>query len=65
MTGWRIGWALGPAEVIGAMQRIQDQSTSNPSSITQKAAIAALEGGNEFVEKMRAAFDGACGRSRG
>lgn len=57
MTGWRIGWALGPAEVIGAMQRIQDQSTSNPSSITQKAAIAALEGGNEFVEKMRAAFD--------
>lgn len=56
MTGWRIGWALGPAEVIGAMQRIQDQSTSNPSSVTQKAAIAALEGGNEFVAKMREAF---------
>lgn len=57
MTGWRIGWALGPAEVIGAMQRIQDQSTSNPSSITQRAAIAALEGGNDFVAEMRAAFD--------
>lgn len=58
MTGWRIGWALGPAEIIGAMQRIQDQSTSNPSSITQQAAIAALRGGNVFVEKMREAFDG-------
>lgn len=57
MTGWRIGWALGPKPVIAAMQRIQDQSTSNPSSITQKAAIAALEGGNAFVEGMREKFD--------
>lgn len=57
MTGWRIGWAAGPKEVIAAMQRIQDQSTSNPSSITQKAAIAALEQGNAFVEEMRQAFD--------
>lgn len=57
MTGWRIGWALGPKEVIAAMQRIQDQSTSNPTSITQKAAIAALEGGNDFVEGMREKFD--------
>lgn len=57
MTGWRIGWAAGPAEAIGAMQRIQDQSTSNPTSITQKAAIAALRGGNECVARMRQAFD--------
>lgn len=57
MTGWRIGWALGPAEVIGAMRRLQDQSTSNPTSITQKAAIAALRGGLESVETMRKAFD--------
>jgi len=57
MTGWRIGWALGPRQIIGAMQRLQDQSTSNPSSITQMAAIAALSGGNDFVAEMREAFD--------
>ncbi|HEY0838602.1 MAG TPA: pyridoxal phosphate-dependent aminotransferase [Vulgatibacter sp.] len=57
MTGWRIGWAAGPKPVIAAMQKIQDQSTSNPSSITQKAAIAALEGGNAFVEEMKVQFD--------
>ncbi len=57
MTGWRIGWGAGPKPVIAAMQKIQDQSTSNPSSITQKAAIAALQGGNAFVDEMRQAFD--------
>lgn len=57
MTGWRLGWAAGPKPVIAAMQKIQDQSTSNPSSITQKAAIAALEGGNAFVDEMRVQFD--------
>jgi len=57
MTGWRIGWAAGPRQVIAAMQKIQDQTTSNPSSITQKAAIAALEGGNAFVDEMRVQFD--------
>jgi len=57
MTGWRLGWAAGPRPVIAAMQKIQDQSTSNPSSITQKAAIAALEGGNAFVDEMRVQFD--------
>lgn len=57
MTGWRIGWAAGPRDVIAAMQKIQDQSTSNPSSITQKAAIAALEGGLGCVEEMRVQFD--------
>lgn len=57
MTGWRIGWAAGPRAVIGAMQKIQDQSTSNINSITQKAAIAALEGGNACGEEMRRKFD--------
>ncbi|MDX1694627.1 MAG: pyridoxal phosphate-dependent aminotransferase, partial [Ketobacteraceae bacterium] len=44
MTGWRIGYAGGPAKLIGAMKKIQSQSTSNPCSIAQKAAQAALEG---------------------
>src|SRR5690606_5306735 len=57
MTGWRIGRARGPREIIGAMQRLREQSTSNPSSITQMAAIAALSGGNDFVAEMREAFD--------
>ncbi|MEK7211318.1 MAG: pyridoxal phosphate-dependent aminotransferase [Patescibacteria group bacterium] len=42
MTGWRLGYAAGPAEVIAGMKKIQDQITSNPSSLSQKAAIAAL-----------------------
>src|SRR5437879_6318513 len=42
MTGWRLGYALGPAAVIGAMQKLQSQSTSNPTSILQKAALAVL-----------------------
>lgn len=57
MTGWRMGWAAGPKPFIAAMQKIQDQSTSNPTSIVQKAAIAALQGGNECVEQMRVEFD--------
>jgi len=57
MTGWRIGWAAGPKPFIAAMQKIQDQSTSNPTSIVQKAAVAALTGGNECVEQMRVKFD--------
>jgi aspartate aminotransferase len=56
MTGWRIGYAAGPAEVIGAMTRIQDQSTSNPTSIAQRAAVAALAGPQEVVAEMREAF---------
>ena len=44
MTGWRLGYALGPAAVIAAMQKLQSQSTSNPTSIVQKAAVAALNG---------------------
>ena len=57
MTGWRLGWAAGPRSIIAAMQKIQDQSTSNPTSIVQKAAIAALTGGNDCVEQMRGKFD--------
>jgi aspartate aminotransferase len=53
MTGWRLGFALGPAAVISAMQKLQSQSTSNPTSIVQKAAVAALTGPQACVEEMR------------
>ena len=52
MTGWRIGFAAGPKEVIQAMSNIQSQSTSNPASISQKAAVAALNGPQDFVSLM-------------
>ena len=57
MTGWRIGWAVGPAHVIKAMGTVQSQQTSNPSSISQYAALAAVEGDQECVEKMRREFE--------
>ena len=53
MTGWRLGFAMGPKWIIGAMKKLQSQSTSNPTSIVQKAAIAALNGPQECVEQMR------------
>jgi aspartate aminotransferase len=56
MTGWRIGYAAGPAPLINAMKTIQSQSTSNPCSIAQRAAVAALTGGNESVQEMVKAF---------
>ncbi|MCC5014489.1 MULTISPECIES: pyridoxal phosphate-dependent aminotransferase [unclassified Legionella] len=56
MTGWRIGYAGGPAPLIGAMATVQSQSTSNPCSIAQKASVAALNGGDEEVKKMVEAF---------
>jgi aspartate aminotransferase len=56
MTGWRIGYAAGPFKLINAMKKVQSQSTSNPTSISQVAAQAALEGGNECVDKMVVAF---------
>ena len=56
MTGWRIGWTAGPAELIAAMKKIQSQSTSNPCSISQVASQAALEGPLDDVSKMRDAF---------
>ena len=53
MTGWRLGYALGPAPVIAAMQKLQSQSTSNPTSIVQKAAVAALTGSQNCLQEMR------------
>jgi len=56
MTGWRIGYAGGPAEIIKAMKKIQSQSTSNPASPSQAAAVAALNGPQEFIADMNKAF---------
>ena len=56
MTGWRIGYAGGPAEIIKAMKKIQSQSTSNPTSISQVAAQAALEGPQACIGEMLTAF---------
>ncbi|MGE5204784.1 MAG: pyridoxal phosphate-dependent aminotransferase [Chlamydiota bacterium] len=53
MTGWRLGYALGPAALVKAIQKLQSQSTSNPTSIVQKAAVAALKGSQQCVEEMR------------
>lgn len=57
MTGWRIGYAMGPREIISAMDIIQGQSTSNPTSIAQRAAVAALRGPQDFVAEMVREFD--------
>lgn len=56
MTGWRIGYMAGPEAVVKAATKIQSQSTSNPNSIAQKAAVAALTGPQDCVKKMCAAF---------
>ncbi len=56
MTGWRIGYAGGPAELIKAMSKIQSQSTSNPSSVSQAAAIEALGGPQDFIAEHNAVF---------
>ena len=53
MTGWRLGYALAPAAVASAIAKLQSQSTSNPTSIVQKAAVAALKGPQQCVEDMR------------
>jgi aspartate aminotransferase len=57
MTGWRIGYAAGPKEIIKAMTNIQSQSTSNPTSIAQKAAVEALTGPQDFINTMLTEFD--------
>lgn len=56
MTGWRIGYAAGPVELIKAMAKVQSQSTSNPGSISQAAAVEALNGTQEFIPTRAAAF---------
>jgi aspartate aminotransferase len=56
MTGWRIGYAAGPVELIAAMRKVQSQSTSNPCSISQYAAVEALSGPQEFIAENNKAF---------
>ena len=56
MTGWRIGYAGGPKELIAAMRKIQSQSTSNPCSISQRAAVEALTGPQDFIAENNKAF---------
>ena len=56
MTGWRIGYAAGPKEIIAAIRKIQSQSTSNPSSISQAAAVEALNGQQDFIKNRAEAF---------
>ena len=56
MTGWRIGYAGGPKDLISSMSKLQSQSTSNPSSISQAAALAALEGPEEFLSERNNKF---------
>ena len=57
MTGWRIGYVAGDKEIVGAMSNLQDHSTSNPVSISQKAALAALTGPQDAVKTMAAEFE--------
>lgn len=57
MTGWRVGWMVGPADVIKAAANLQSHLSSNVSNISQRAAIAALTGPQDAVEEMRQAFD--------
>ncbi len=56
MTGWRIGYAAGPKEIINAIRKIQSQSTSNPSSVSQAAAVEALNGQQNFIKERAEAF---------
>jgi aspartate aminotransferase len=57
MTGWRVGWLIGPLDVVRAAANLQSHLSSNVSNISQCAAIAALDGPQETVERMRQAFD--------
>ena len=57
MTGWRIGYLAGPADLVKAMRKVQGQSTSCPGSVSQAAAVAALTGPQDCVEEMRLSFE--------
>lgn len=57
MTGWRVGWLIGPEDVASAAARFQSHATSNVNNVAQMAALAALEGPQDTVEEMRRAFD--------
>ena len=56
MTGWRIGFGLGPAAIMSAVNKLQSHSTSNPTSIAQKAAVEALRGPQDSVDTMLAEY---------
>jgi aspartate aminotransferase len=57
MTGWRVGWLLGPPDVVKAATNLQSHATSNVCNVAQRAALAALTGDSDVVDRMRAAFD--------
>src|SRR5581483_11413131 len=57
MTGWRVGWLIGPADVVKAATNLQSHATSNVSNVAQAAAVAALRGDLSAVAEMRTAFD--------
>ena len=61
MTGWRVGWMLGPADVIKAATNLQSHSTSNVSNVAQQAALAAVSGPLDAVREMRDAFERRAG----
>src|SRR5205085_9465272 len=69
MTGWRVGWMIGPSDVVAAATNLQSHSTSNVSNVAQAAALAAVYGDLDAVARMRAAFDRrgrpACGLRSG
>ena len=56
MTGWRLGYGAGPKDIIKAMAKLQSQSTTNPSSISQAAAVEALNGTQDFIKTRAEAF---------
>ena len=56
MTGWRIGYAAGPKDIVKAIAKIQSQSTTNPSSISQAASVEALSGTQDFIKKEPTLF---------
>ncbi len=57
MTGWRVGWSIGPLDVVKAMTNLQSHATSNVANVSQYAALAAIEGGLDDVTRFREAFD--------
>ena len=57
MTGWRVGWMIGPADVIAAAANLQSHATSNVCNVAQRAALAAVSGDLEAVAEMRATYD--------
>jgi aspartate/methionine/tyrosine aminotransferase len=57
MTGWRVGWVIGPKDIIKAATNLQSHATSNVANVAQRAAIAAVSGDLSAVEEMKAAFD--------